>query len=106
MKYLFDAYGNPISFHYNDETDEVTLHHKQDVTSIIENNKSLRNENDGYSPSRELKRVASIPVGLVQQWLTVDGIDPQKFWTWKRGEQNAYLRRKIQDRDWSQVRTA
>jgi hypothetical protein len=33
----------------------------QDVEPIIKRNKYLQNDGDGYSPSRELRRAASIP---------------------------------------------
>jgi hypothetical protein len=41
----------------------------QDVEPILEENKRLRALNDGYSPRRELRRVASIPLIVVEQWM-------------------------------------
>ena len=35
---------------------------------ILDHNKKLFNLNDGYSPSRELKRVASIPTLVLEIW--------------------------------------
>jgi len=42
--------------------------------SVIEANKVLQNMNDGYSPSRELRRVASIPKVMLEVWCQEDGI--------------------------------
>lgn len=106
MKMLYDAYGNPIRFIYDEMTDDVTLHQKQNVEPIIEHNKKLRNWNDGYSASREWKRVASIPLGVIMQWLTEDKMDVAAFFQKPTREQNEYYRRKYRDRDWCQLKTA
>ena len=39
-----------------------------DVKPILENNKRLYNQNDGYSPDKGLKRIASIPVVILEIW--------------------------------------
>ena len=48
---------------------------EQDVAPILERNKAMATQNDGYSKSRELRRVASIPYGVMLKWLHEDG-----FW--------------------------
>lgn len=75
-----------------------------DVTPILEANKAKFNTNDGYSPSRELRRVGSIPFPLIYQWLAEDGVnvldaghDPHAA---------AYLMRKLNDPDYRYLRTA
>lgn len=51
------------------DKDKFTIKTSQDVTDIINKNKSLLAENnDGYSPSREMKRVASIPLIFLELW--------------------------------------
>lgn len=45
------------------------IHRAQDVEPILEANKALYTADDGYSPSRELRRVASIPKVIVEQWM-------------------------------------
>lgn len=47
----------------------------QEVDPILEANKALAGHNDGYTPSREMRRVASIPMGLIQHWREVEGWD-------------------------------
>jgi hypothetical protein len=56
--------------------DELLVMGQQDCTPILEHNKRLANNGeDGYSPSRELRRVASIPNILVEKWLKEEGIN-------------------------------
>jgi hypothetical protein len=45
----------------------------QDVAPILERNKQMATHNDGYSPSRELRRVASIPYVVGHKWLNEEG---------------------------------
>lgn len=45
----------------------------QDVAPMLEQNKAAQNHNDGYSASRELRRVASIPYAVGIQWLNEEG---------------------------------
>mgnify|MGYP006893822174 CR=1 FL=1 len=63
MKKLLDSHAGVVTnFHYDEMTDTSTISREQDVEAILENNKALQTHNDGYSPSREMKRVASIPM--------------------------------------------
>ena len=39
-----------------------------DIKPIIENNKRLYNQNDGYSPDKGLKRIATIPTIILEIW--------------------------------------
>jgi hypothetical protein len=45
----------------------------QDVAPILEQNKAMATHNDGYSPSRDLRRVASIPYVVMHKWLNEEG---------------------------------
>jgi hypothetical protein len=57
----------------------LVVHRTSDVEANLEINKSLYTLNDGYSPSRELRRAASIPMSIVEKWkneLGVDVFDP------------------------------
>lgn len=44
-----------------------------DCEPILDRNKAMATHNDGYSPSRELRRAASIPLILVHKWLLEEG---------------------------------
>ena len=61
------------------EDGTYTVHSSQDVEPILDLNKAMANHNDGYSPSRELRRVATIPNILINKWLVEEGwnaLDP------------------------------
>ena len=52
-----------------DEMDgKIAIKEQVDVTSHLKHNKILTNLNDGYSKSRDLKRVASIPTLALSVW--------------------------------------
>ena len=55
------------TFHDNENKgviQERTINHQP----ILENNKKLYTQNDGYSPDKGLKRVASIPTIILEIW--------------------------------------
>lgn len=52
-----------------------TILSQQNSSPILENNKAMATHNDGYSPSREMRRVASIPFTVIQKWLQEEGWD-------------------------------
>jgi len=47
---------------------KVTIKKSQDVNPILQKNKRLYNLNDGYTPSKDIKRVASIPTMVLELW--------------------------------------
>lgn len=104
MKKLLDANGGVVStFHYDEMEDKTVVQQVQDVEPILENNKALQTFNDGYSPSREFRRVASIPLVIAQQWMKEDGIN---WLALPRREKGAYLRKKLSDPDYRFLRTS
>lgn len=93
------AQGVTWSMHHDSETKKITLKASQDVKAILDNNQRLYNENDGWSESREWRRVATIP-DIV--WLEY----------WNRGiniyapEHRKELRKLLNDPDFLKLRTA
>jgi hypothetical protein len=60
-------------------TGDLTVIRGEDVGPNLEVNKALYNDGDGYSPSREWRRTASIPMSIVEKWrneLGVNVFDP------------------------------
>lgn len=47
---------------------KITVKNSQNVNPILQKNKQLYTLNDGYSPSKDIKRVASIPHLVLQLW--------------------------------------
>ncbi len=106
MKRLLSHDGNvTTTFHFDETTDMATIQRRQDVEPIIEHNKRLQTMNDGYSPSREFKRVASIPFVVFEGWLAQDGLDWGKYSRMGRREQAAYRARRLLSSDWKHLRT-
>ena len=99
---LLDA--NPAERHYNvfhwDEEGVFHIENRQDVQPILEHNKALLNSGeDGYSPDRFLRRVASIPNVVYLQWMK-EGIDACNPDHWPA------VARKLNDPEWRYLRTA
>jgi hypothetical protein len=61
---------------YHEDSDgSLIVHRKADVEPLLEHNKVLQTLNDGYSPSRELRRAASIPMAIIEKWKNEMGVD-------------------------------
>lgn len=78
----------------------LTVHRESDVEPILEHNKALATSGDGYSPSRELRRAASIPMAIVEKWkneLGVDVFNP---------DHKAAVRRLLNSSEYMYLRTA
>lgn len=100
-EYLFtDELGIRHSLEITPEGSTV-IHATQDTDSIIDRNKAMATQNDGYTPSREMRRVATIPVIFRNKWLKEEG--------WDAFRPDLYpeqLLRKLSDPDWQHLRTA
>lgn len=86
--------------HKHSDGEHLTFERVQDVEAILDRNKQLANDGDGYSKSRELRRVASIPLVVIEKWLNEEGInffDPNC---------EAVIRRKLNSQEYQYLRTA
>ncbi len=72
----------------------------QDTDGILDANRAMVTHNDGYSPSRELRRVASIPLVLIYKWRAEEG------WDALNPAHADRLARKLNDPDYAWLRTA
>lgn len=84
---------------WDDMESQNVLHRCQDVEPILEHNKALVQDGDGYSPDRTFRRVASIPNVIVEQWMR-EGINIFRKEDWPK------VQRRLNDREWSHLRTA
>lgn len=78
----------------------VAIHGVCELDDALDHNKALATENDGWSETRELRRVASIPLAVWHKWLLEEG------WDAFDGRYADRLRRKLNDPDWRWLRTA
>lgn len=76
MNRIIDRVG-AIETHYvlDPMTGNLIVHRNADVGPILEHNKALATSGDGYTPSRELRRAASIPFAIVEKWKNELGVD-------------------------------
>ena len=76
----------------------------QDVAAMLERNKDMAVTNDGYSPSRELRRAASIPYVVGLKWLNEEG-----WWFMDAGHDDGVARKlvaKLNSSEYRYLRTA
>ena len=104
---LLDAQGGIVSvFHYDEATDRTIVSTHQDAEPILERNKQLQTLNDGYTPSRDMKRIASIPMNLAMKWVREAGISQADFWSWPGRDQNEFFRKRYKSNEYQYVRTS
>ena len=85
-----------------EEDGKMIVQHRQDVEPLLERNQALQNHDDrGYSPSGEIRRVASIPMVEIMKIMKRVGkyklTDP---------EVQAEVKRMVNDGDFKKFRTA
>ena len=77
-----------------------------DIKPIIEDNKRLYNQNDGYSPDKGLKRIATIPTIILEIWCKEYHKDQNKgnWFDLPRVIQQKILREKLNSSDYRYFR--
>lgn len=101
--YFFDRdpwSGAVSTFEYDEANDIAIIHRKEDVEPILEHNKKLATEGNGYSPDRSIRRAASIPMGVVALWKEKYGVD-----IFNKNHEAA-VRRLLNSNEWAYLRTA
>ena len=90
-------------WHPGETDDQFVVERTQDVEPILNQNKMRQNDGlDGYSKSRDLKQVASIPLVVAESWMKTDGVN----WLQLTGsDREKYLRKKLNDPDNAFLRT-
>jgi len=92
------------TFHDNEDKgviQERTINHQP----ILENNKKLYTQNDGYSPDKGLKRVASIPTIALSVWANEYNGDSNWFGLPKE-VQKKILKKKLNSNEFRYFKTA
>jgi hypothetical protein len=60
----------------DDDMEGLVFTTTQDVEPILDNNKALYNDGSrGYTPSRDLRHIAEIPLVIVEKWKNDYGVD-------------------------------
>lgn len=66
--------GTQQTFHHLDDG-SFALKQTQDVESVLNANKREHLWGNGWSPSRELRHVARVPIGIAYEWMQKYGVD-------------------------------
>ena len=102
MKRLLEVQpdGTAEIFHMDELTGEIAIERVQDVEAVIEANKRAQIAGDGFSPSRDFREIAEIPLGVVELWRTVLGVDIFNRNHWPA------VKRLLRDSEWRHLRTS
>ena len=89
-----------------DETEEkIVLKEELNIDSHLKHNKELLNKDDGYSKSKDLKRVASIPILALQVW-TNEYNGTNNWWALPKEVQKDIMKKKLNSNEFKYFRTA
>lgn len=99
---LWSANGLETRWHQSSDGQKA-FEYRQDVEAILDENKARQNHSEGWSPERLFKHVAHIPTVVLYAWMKQDGVN---FFSLKGEEQDAWLKRKINDPDWKFVQAS
>ena len=90
----------------DDLKQEVTIKQDLNVDPHLKANKELYNHNDGYSPSKGLKRVASIPTLALEIWAKEYTGGNNNWFSLPKEIQNKILKEKLNSNEYRYFRTA
>ena len=93
------------TYHSDDANKQVVIERNVDYKPIIEHNKKMYTHNDGYSKSRDLKRVASIPTLVLELW-TKEYNGTGNWFALPKEIQQKILKQKLNSSEFQYFRTA
>ena len=89
----------------DDMDGKIAIKEQVDITSHLKHNKILTNLNDGYSKSRDLKRVASIPTLDLQVWAN-EYNGSRNWFGLPKDVQKKILKKKLNSNEFQYFKTA
>jgi hypothetical protein len=90
---------------YHSDSDKVVIERNIDYKPIIEHNKKLYSHNNGYSKSKDLKRVASIPTLVLEIW-SKEYNGNSNWFALPSDVQKKILKKKLNSSEFQMFRTA
>ena len=93
------------TYNLDEQEEKVIVKEETNIDSHLKHNKELLNSNDGYSKSRDLKRVASIPTLALSVWAKEYNGDNNWF-ALPREVQNKILKTKLNSNEFQYFKTA
>ena len=99
-------FANGVTTRYIQESDgKLTINNQQNVNPLLERNKRLYTANSGYTPSRDFKRIASIPPIILEIW-TKEHNGSRNWFALPKETQNKILKTKLNSSEFKYFRTA
>jgi hypothetical protein len=93
------------TFSLDEMEKKIVVNEEVNIDSHLKHNKILLNQDDGYSKSRDLKRVASIPTLALSVWAKEYNGDNNWF-ALPKEVQNKILKTKLNSNEFKYFRTA
>ena len=95
-----------VKTRYIQESDgKLTINSQQDLNPLLDRNKKLYTQNDGYTASRDMRRVASVPPIMLEIW-TKEHNGSRNWFALPKETQNKILRTKLNSSEFKYFRTA
>jgi hypothetical protein len=92
--------GSATYWHYDASTHSFRIENVQDVTDIVEQNKVAQTDgNNGWTKTREMKHVGTIPMCILHQWALEAGVPMASK------EMGEVIKKKLNDPDFRAFRT-
>ena len=93
------------TFSLDEMENKIVVNEEVNIDSHLKHNKILLNQNDGYSKSRDLKRVASIPTLALSVWANEYNGDSNWF-ALPKEVQTKILKTKLNSNEFKYFKTA
>ena len=93
------------TYNLDEQEKKVVVKEETNIDPHLKHNKILLNQDDGYSKSRDLKRVASIPTLALSVWAKEYNGDNNWF-ALPREVQNKILKTKLNSNEFQYFKTA
>ena len=91
---------------YIQESDgKLTVNNQQNLNPLMERNKKLYTQNDGYTASRDMRRIASVPPIILQIWAK-EYNGTRNWWALPKETQQKIMRTKLNSSDFRYFKTS
>ena len=91
---------------YIQESDgQLTINNQQNLNPLLDRNKKLYTQNDGYTASRDMRRIASVPPIILQVW-TKEYNGSNNWWALPKEIQKKIMRTKLNSSEFRYFKTS
>ena len=99
-------YDAGVKTKYIQESDgQLTINNQQNLNPLLERNKKLYTQNDGYTASRDMRRIASVPPIMLQLW-TKEYNGSNNWWALPKDTQKKIMRTKLNSNEFRYFKTS